>query len=193
MKGHLVVYVYGYIVEDWRCSDHNYPPQLTGERGWTTENGGWAFGDNSRSRYCSITSDKIRKFTDFESAIAAIYQQQRKKRRNERYQLVYRIGGDEHVITSEDEIRALDAPVVAHEHADAVRKTEHREDFNRRHPELDLLRSLHSPSHALSLSEFLGEVRQHGFEAAITNTGIARSSAFRYRKLLIQAGIEINC
>lgn len=91
MKGYLAVYVFGYFVEDSRCADHNSPPQLRGTRGWSTDEAGWAFGDNPRGRYCSIKSPKIRKVKTFEGAIEAIYQQQQKKRRNERYELVYRV------------------------------------------------------------------------------------------------------
>lgn len=177
-------------LSDFRCEDHNWPPQLTDSRGWTTDVGGWAFGDNSRNRYCSINSRKIRTFKSLDDALEAIYRQQQKKRRRERYQVIYRIGLEEHEVSTEDEIAAIDARIASKEAEDARIRIAQEAQFSKDYPELDTLRSRLGPSVAFALSSFLARWRQDGFESAASSLGISRSTAYRYKKLLHESDVD---
>lgn len=189
MLGHLVVYVFGYVVRDWRCEDHNCPPQLTGQKGWTTDVGGWAFGENARDRYCSINSSGVRKFSSFRAAAQAIEFQERKRRKGERYQLVYRVRNQEHEISDESEIARIDAALLAEDKERERVLAEQRALIDQEYPERERLQELHPMSLAMQLSAFLGLVRKTSFGEAVSVLGLAKSTGYRYRKLLKDAGL----
>lgn len=82
-KGDILIYVDGFRVNDWRCSEHNHPEDIFP----FPEASGWAVGDNPRDRYCSrLSTDKLRRFTDYDEAVRYVFEKQR-KRKNERSQL----------------------------------------------------------------------------------------------------------
>ena len=189
MIGFLVVYVYGYRVDDWRCLDHNNPPQLTQSKGWINDDAGWAFGDNPRGRYCSIHNKKIRKFDDFDAAIDAIYLQQQKKRRGERYQLIYRVKREVHEVSTEADIEAIDALISAEDAELARHLAERNKEYERERPERHRLRERHGLVMAGRLSEFLGQIRELGFDRAVENLGVAKATAYRYKRLLRDEGL----
>lgn len=86
-KGDILIYVGGYRVDDFRCIEHNFPDGFPSPTA-----GGWAVGNNARDRYCSrMALDKIRWFRDYDEAVRYI-EAKRRKRENERFQLVYQLG-----------------------------------------------------------------------------------------------------
>lgn len=103
-KGDILIYVDGFKVEDWRCMPHNYPEDIYP----FPEASGWAVGDNPRDRYCSrLSTDKLRRFKDYDEAVRYIFEK-RRKRKNERFQLMYQLGNAFHAVSTLDDIQAID-------------------------------------------------------------------------------------
>lgn len=188
--GHFVVYIDGYIVRDYRCEDHNFPAQYPWEKRMFTTEGGWAIGDNARNRPCARLHKRIRKFTDYDEAVAAI-SVRRRKYPHESHQLIYRIPDqrEEWRVGSLDEALAIDAKLrVAAEEQERIR----REIWADEYPERERLSERYGMRAGFMLSEFLGFIRKHGFEQAISEAGLSRSTAYRYRRQIAEAGIEAS-
>ena len=113
-QGYLVIHVNGYVTRSTMCFQSDNHPDIyyMNRLGWLEFNG-WAVGDNERGRYCSRSSKKIRKFFDFDEAVAYIYNR-KKKYKKEEFQLVYFIndGKQAHLVSTLDEIIAIDLPYI---------------------------------------------------------------------------------
>jgi hypothetical protein len=189
LLGHFVVYIDGYIVRDYRCVDHNSPAEYPWEQRMFTSVGGWAIGDNARNRPCSRLHKRIRQFTDYDEAVAAI-SARRRKYPNESHQLIYRIPEQrkEWRVGSMDEALAIDAKLRAEaEERDRLRKERWADEY----PERERLETRYGYRSGFMLAQFLGLMRKLGFEQAIISTRISRSTAYRYRRLIVQAGIDL--
>ena len=190
LLGHFVVYIDGFIVRDYRCEDHNFPAEHPYEKRMFTSVGGWAIGDNARNRPCARLHKRIRKFTDYDEAVAAIATR-RRKYPHESHQLIYRIQDqrEEWRVGSLDEALAIDAKLRAEtEEQERIR----RELWADEYPERARLSERYGMRAGFVLSEFLGFVRKHGFEQAIGKAGLSRSTAYRYRRQIEEIGIDAS-
>ncbi|MCZ2112929.1 MAG: hypothetical protein LC131_03710 [Anaerolineae bacterium] len=189
LMGHFVVYIVGYIVRDYRCIDHNSPAEYPWEQRMFTTEGGWAIGDNSRNRPCSRLHKRIRRFSHYDEAVAAI-DARRRKYPNESHQLIYRIPDQrkEWRVGSLDEALSIDAKLRAEdEEKDRQRKEKWADDY----PERERLEMRYGYRSGFMLAQFLGLVKRIGFEQAIISSRISRSTAYRYRRLLAEAGVDL--
>lgn len=181
--GDLLIYVDGYKVEDWRCIIHNHPEDIFP----FPEAAGWAVGDNPRDRYCSrLSVDKLRRFKSYDEVVAYI-QAKRRKRRSERFQLVYQLGNAFHEVSTLDDILAVDAAAVRERAALQALHAEQLKEFDKNFPDLDELRKVTTNRTALAASELLGVIREKGIDQA--RATVPKASFYRLLKLLRQAGL----
>lgn len=190
LLGHFVVYIDGYIVRDYRCEDHNFPAEYPWEKRMFTTEGGWAIGDNARNRPCARLHKRIRKFTAYDEAVSAI-DARRRKYPHESHQLIYRIPDqrEEWRVGSLDEALAIDAKLrAAAVEQERIRRVIWADEY----PERERLTERYGKRAGFMLSEFLGFIRKHGFDQAISEAGFSRSTAYRYRRQIEEAGIETS-
>lgn len=182
-KGDILIYVDGFKVEDWRCMPHNYPEDIYP----FPEASGWAVGDNPRDRYCSrLSTDKLRRFKDYDEAVRYIFEK-RRKRKNERFQLMYQLGNAFHAVSTLDDIQAIDKAAEAEQRAIDTQRAQLRAEFEKDMPCLDALLKIAGRQTAMSASMLLGNIRKDGFEAA--KAAHARSNFYRLVRVLRQAGL----
>ena len=181
--GDILIYVEGYRVEDWRCMPHNYPEDAFP----FPENSGWAVGDNPRDRYCSrLAVDKLRRFKDYDAAVAYI-QAKRRKRKKERFQLIYQLGNSFHEVSMLDEIQAIDADATAANEVERAYRAELKKEFEKDFPGLDVLRKVATSRTAMAASDLLGKIRKQGIDEA--RKAYPKASFYRLMKLLREAGL----
>jgi hypothetical protein len=150
-SGHILIYVDGYRVEDWRCIPHNYPEDTFP----FPDNSGWAVGDNPRDRYCSrLATDKIRRFKDYEEAVRYVFEKQRKWKR-QRFQLIYQLDTSFHEVSTLGDILAIDKAFDDEQRAIKQHREMLRRERAKELPGLDVLRTTNSPMTAFAASELL--------------------------------------
>lgn len=196
MKGHLVIHVGGYKVvrnytvvlfddgralPDWKVPVERHEP---GTLHWFER--GWAVGDNSRDRFCKYGDrNKMRRFRDYDAAVDFIHRlRQKRKAKREEYRLVY-VTTDQgmaysHLVTSMDDIEAIDNQIDSEARAREVRMAQN-------FPELERLKAIYSPSVAASLSMMLANILSTGVENAAQ--GISKSTYYRRLAQLRAAGV----
>lgn len=183
-KGDLLIYVDGFKVEDWRCMPHNYPEDIYP----FPEASGWAVGDNPRDRYCSrLSTGKLRRFKNYDEAVRYVFEK-RRKRKNERFQLMYQLGNAFHAVSTLDDIQAIDRAEEAEQRAIDARRAELRAEREKEMPGLDVLLKVAGRQTAMSASLLLGRIRKDGFEAA--KAVHPHSSFYRLMRVLHQAGLS---
>lgn len=185
-KGDILIYVDGFRVNDWRCSEHNHPEDIFP----FPEASGWAVGDNPRDRYCSrLSTDKLRRFTDYDEAVRYVFEKQR-KRKNERFQLMYVLGNAFHAVSTLDDILAIDKRHDDEQRAIEARRSQLRAEFDKDLPGLDALQKVTGRHTAFAASELLKKIQDQGIEAAKASLKI--SSYYRLVKALRAAGLLEN-
>lgn len=178
--GHLMIFIEGYAINEFRCVDHNesHPNSID----YFVR--GYAVGDNPTNRPCARSSyNKIKKFHDYDEAVALIDRRRRKNPR-ERYQLIYEVENLRRLVSSLDEILAVDADLDAHK---AETKRIQKELRDRDLPGLDILEQTHDSRTALNAAMLLGIIRNKGMDAAKQSTG--KSTFYRLVKILRTAGL----
>ena len=181
--GDILIYVDGYRVEDWRCIEHNDPEGFPAPHA-----AGWAVGGNPRDRYCSrLAADKLRRFKDYDEAVAYI-QAKRRKRKDERFQLIYQLGDSFHEVSLLDDILAIDAAADAANETERAIRAELKKEYDKDFPGLDELRKVATGRTAFAASDLLGRIRNVGLVEA--RKSYPKASFYRLLKVLRQAGLE---
>lgn len=182
-KGHILIYVDGFKVNDWRCIEHNHPEDIFP----FPEASGWAVGDNPRDRYCSrLSTDKLRRFKDYDEAVRYVFEK-RRKRKNERFQLMYQLGNAFHAVSTLDEILAIDKAHDDEQKAIEAQRAQLRAEFDKDLPGLDALQKVTGRQTAYAASELLKKMQDEG--VATAKASIPASSYYRLVKALRAAGL----
>lgn len=182
-KGYILIYVDGFQVHDWRCIEHNYPEDVFP----FPEAAGWAVGDNPRDRYCSrLSTDKLRRFTDYDEAVRYVFEK-RRKRKNERFQLMYVLDNNFHAVSTLDDILAIDKAHDEDQQAIAAQRAQLQAEFDKDLPGLNALQKVTGRHTAYAASELLKKMQDDGIEAA--KASIPTSSYYRLVKVLRAAGL----
>lgn len=182
-KGDILIYVDGYCVDDFRCIEHNLPDGFPSPTA-----GGWAVGNNARDRYCSrMALDKVRRFEGYDEAVRYI-EIKRRKRKNERFQLIYHLGKHFHKVSTLDDILLIDEEAGTEKALEAAWRARLKGECEEEYPELDTLKKVASRNMAFSASELLGIIRKDGVEAA--RKRYAKDSYYRLLRVLRDAGLK---
>ncbi len=187
--GSILVFVDGYGVDDFRCAElnlgHKFAQPEPGEMFWF--NDGWAVGNNARDRYCSRNaSDKVRRFKSYDEAVDYIFKKQR-KRPKERFSLVYELDRTIELVSSFDEILAIDAKAKSEQQAQDSYRRQQSELREVQFPGLDVLRKRVGLVVANNAAELLGLLRNEGESAA--RERFSKATYYRLRGLLKDAGL----
>lgn len=183
IEGHILIYVDGYRVKDWRCIEHNDPEGFPAPHA-----AGWAVGDNPRDRYCSrLATEKLRRFKDYDEAVAYI-QAKRRRRKNERFQLIYQLGDSFHEVSLLDDILAIDVAAAAAKETERAIRAELKKEYEKDFPGLDALREVTTSRTAIAASDLLGKIRNVGLVEA--RKAYPKASFYRLLKVLREAGLE---
>lgn len=187
--GSILIFVDGYGVDDFRCAElnlgHKFAQPEPGEMFWF--NDGWAVGNNARDRYCSRNaSDKVRRFKSYDEAVDYVFKKQR-KRPKERFSLVYELDRAVELISSLDEILAIDAKARSEQEARDSYRRQQSELREVQCPGLDVLRKRVGLVVANNAAELLGLLRNEGESAA--RERFSKATYYRLRGLLKDAGL----
>lgn len=187
--GSILIFVDGYGVDDFRCAElnlgHKFAQPEPGEMFWF--NDGWAVGNNARDRYCSRNaSDKVRRFKSYDEAVDYVFKKQR-KRPKERFSLVYELDRAVELISSLDEILAIDAKARSEQEARDSYRRQQSELREVQFPGLDVLRKRVGLVVANNAAELLGLLRNEGESAA--RERFSKATYYRLRGLLKDAGL----
>ena len=185
-KGHILIYVYGYKMDDWRCLEHNHPTRSFPY----PHDSGWAVGNNPRDRYCSrAAEDKLRRFTDFDEAVKYIFDK-RQKRKKERFELAYELGNTVYEVSSLDELLAIDKALEDENKSLDEQRKILLDQAAREYPGLDVLRGRVSNKIAYRASELLKSIQDN--EAEVAKSGYSKKTYYRYMKILREAGLLVK-
>ena len=208
LHGHLVIFVDGYKYRykglthfvtvdgaNYAVPDSVMPAYIheVGSMDWWQD--GWAVGDNSRDRLCARSGSKpLRKFVDYDDAVAYIYARQKKNKKQQQILVYVTKSGHgrevRHVVRSMDDIAAIDA-ANEREVLEIKNEQERREsELKARYPELDLLRQKFKYVKAWELACILADLREKGRDAVMAS--MPRSSWYRLARQLREAGVEIS-
>jgi hypothetical protein len=178
IKGHILIAIKGYEVEDMRCIELNRP------EGFWQGDVGWLVGDNAKDRPCGDPS-KARRFKNYDDAVAYIYNKQ-KKHKKWIFNLLYEVDNRTQKVSTVDEILSIDAMIEAEKNENDQMRKECRD---RDMPELEMLEAKYGWKNGVRLALLLGIIRNNGIDAA--KQGSSTSTFQRLKKMLNDAGIKV--